>query len=259
MPESVQAAAELGVDISGHVARRLTAAMAEQRRPPLVHGERAPRHARHRLGPRRRAFTLKELVRLLETLPAPPSDAGPDDLAGADRRGRTRPAAPAPSRLPATRTSPTRSGSRWRLPRDRVGARDVERPARGRPVRHGRGRRCGGEGREMRIAMGADHAGFPLKEDLKGFLEAEGHQVHRRRDGLDGRRSTTRRSARPPRARSSDGRRRPGDRARADRGRASRSSRTRSTGSARRSATTSIPRGWRASTTTPTCWGWGRA
>ena len=29
----------------------------------------------------------------------------------------------------------------------------------------------------MRIAMGADHAGFPLKEDLKGFLEAEGHEV----------------------------------------------------------------------------------
>jgi ribose 5-phosphate isomerase B len=29
----------------------------------------------------------------------------------------------------------------------------------------------------MRIAIGADHAGFPLKEELKGFLEAEGHQV----------------------------------------------------------------------------------
>lgn len=29
----------------------------------------------------------------------------------------------------------------------------------------------------MRIAMGADHAGFPLKEELKGFLEAEGHHV----------------------------------------------------------------------------------
>lgn len=29
----------------------------------------------------------------------------------------------------------------------------------------------------MRIAMGADHAGFPLKEELKGFLEAEGHEV----------------------------------------------------------------------------------
>jgi ribose 5-phosphate isomerase B len=29
----------------------------------------------------------------------------------------------------------------------------------------------------MRIAMGADHAGFSLKEELKGFLEGEGHEV----------------------------------------------------------------------------------
>jgi ribose 5-phosphate isomerase B len=29
----------------------------------------------------------------------------------------------------------------------------------------------------MRIAIGADHAGFPLKEDLVEFLRAEGHQV----------------------------------------------------------------------------------
>jgi ribose 5-phosphate isomerase B len=29
----------------------------------------------------------------------------------------------------------------------------------------------------MRIAIGADHAGFPLKEDLKGFLGDEGHDV----------------------------------------------------------------------------------
>jgi ribose 5-phosphate isomerase B len=29
----------------------------------------------------------------------------------------------------------------------------------------------------MRIAIGSDHAGFPLKEELKGFLESEGHQV----------------------------------------------------------------------------------
>jgi ribose 5-phosphate isomerase B len=29
----------------------------------------------------------------------------------------------------------------------------------------------------MRIAIAADHAGYPLKEDLKGFLEEEGHEV----------------------------------------------------------------------------------
>ena len=29
----------------------------------------------------------------------------------------------------------------------------------------------------MRIALGCDHAGFPLKEDLKGFLRGEGHDV----------------------------------------------------------------------------------
>jgi ribose 5-phosphate isomerase B len=29
----------------------------------------------------------------------------------------------------------------------------------------------------MRIAMGADHAGYRLKETLKGFLEDEGHDV----------------------------------------------------------------------------------
>lgn len=29
----------------------------------------------------------------------------------------------------------------------------------------------------MRIAIGSDHAGFPLKESLRAFLEAEGHEV----------------------------------------------------------------------------------
>ena len=29
----------------------------------------------------------------------------------------------------------------------------------------------------MRIAFGADHAGFPLKEDLKAFVTEEGHEV----------------------------------------------------------------------------------
>jgi ribose 5-phosphate isomerase B len=30
----------------------------------------------------------------------------------------------------------------------------------------------------MRISLAADHAGFPLKEDLKAFLTEEGHEVH---------------------------------------------------------------------------------
>jgi protein-tyrosine phosphatase len=80
MPESVQAASELGVDISGHVARRLTSAtadtpdlllcMASEHRDMLANGSDRDD----------RVFTLKELVRLVETLPAAASDAGPDNL-----------------------------------------------------------------------------------------------------------------------------------------------------------------------------------
>jgi protein-tyrosine phosphatase len=80
MPESVQAASELGVDISGHVAHRLTSAtadlpdlllcMASEHRDMLANGSDRDD----------RAFTLKELVRLVETLPVPASDAGPDTL-----------------------------------------------------------------------------------------------------------------------------------------------------------------------------------
>jgi ribose 5-phosphate isomerase B len=29
----------------------------------------------------------------------------------------------------------------------------------------------------MRVALGADHAGFALKEELKGYLQDEGHEV----------------------------------------------------------------------------------
>jgi protein-tyrosine-phosphatase len=80
MRQSVQAAAELGIDIGGHVARRLTAEMADrsdlllcmatEHRDVFVPGSDRDE----------RAFTLKELVRLLETLPAPPPDEGPGSM-----------------------------------------------------------------------------------------------------------------------------------------------------------------------------------
>jgi protein-tyrosine phosphatase len=82
MPESVEAAAERGVDISGHVARRLdedlvasadlVLAMAEEHRSSMK--RTAPEAAG-------RTFTLKELVRLLEELPIHPSDrpANPEE------------------------------------------------------------------------------------------------------------------------------------------------------------------------------------
>ena len=80
MPESVRAAAELGVDISGHVARRLTAAIADGADLLLCMAteHRAVFAAAHDLDDR--AFTLKELVRLLETLPPPAAGAGADSL-----------------------------------------------------------------------------------------------------------------------------------------------------------------------------------
>jgi protein-tyrosine phosphatase len=77
MPESVAAAGELGVDISGHAARRLrpehvraadlVLGMAAEHRDEVAHA--VPEAAG-------RAFTLKELVRLLEALP-PDRTAGP--------------------------------------------------------------------------------------------------------------------------------------------------------------------------------------
>ena len=67
-PESVQAAAERGVDISSHVARRLTDADDPAGRSPRVHGRRSTaRRSRTRLpAALDRTFTLKELARLLE-------------------------------------------------------------------------------------------------------------------------------------------------------------------------------------------------
>lgn len=80
MAGSVETARELDIDISGHRGRRLTTAMAEGADLLLCmatdHRE-AIREALPALASR--TFTLKELVRLLETLP-PASGIGPDDL-----------------------------------------------------------------------------------------------------------------------------------------------------------------------------------
>src|SRR6185295_2085365 len=90
MPESVQAASELGIEIGGHVARRLTPSMAAEADLLLC----MARDHRDSFAPPldARAFTLKELVRALETLPAPPVGAGPETLAeriaSADRARR---------------------------------------------------------------------------------------------------------------------------------------------------------------------------
>jgi len=82
-PEAVAAAAERGTDIGAHVARRVSAM------PPidddLVIGmAREHRDALAETGGkvRDRVFTLKELVRLLESLPPVGDGAGPDSLPG---------------------------------------------------------------------------------------------------------------------------------------------------------------------------------
>ena len=108
----------------------------------------------------------------------------------------------------------------------------------------------------MRIAIGADHAGFALKQHLNATLRRLGHDV----DDLGTHSETPvdyppicaersaragRRAAAPIAASSS-----------AAAARASRSPRTRSPACARRCATTSTPRACPASTTTPTSSRW---
>ena len=81
-PEAVAAAGERGIDIAAHRARRLVGvpagdadlviAMAGEHRDILT----------EEIGVGERAFTLKELVRLLESLPPVPRGVGPDSLSG---------------------------------------------------------------------------------------------------------------------------------------------------------------------------------
>ena len=88
MKESVAAAAERGTDISGHVARKVTGTMVEHA-DLVVTMAAEHRDALSRFSPdtAHKTFTLKELVRLLETLPAAqgaePASL-PDRVAAAD-------------------------------------------------------------------------------------------------------------------------------------------------------------------------------
>jgi protein-tyrosine phosphatase len=78
--EAVEAASERGADISGHRARRLGSVPHAD--ADLVIGM-AAEHREATFGSPsggERAFTLKELVRLLESLPPVPAGAGPEHL-----------------------------------------------------------------------------------------------------------------------------------------------------------------------------------
>jgi protein-tyrosine phosphatase len=75
-PEGVEAARELGADIEGHIARRLSTSMAEEADLLLcMAGEHREIVERGTPSLAPRTFTLKELVRLLESLPEPEGDA----------------------------------------------------------------------------------------------------------------------------------------------------------------------------------------
>lgn len=81
-PESVRAAAERGSDIAGHVARELTGAMVEHATLVVtMAGEHRDAIAGFSLDTAHKTFTLKELARLLESLPPVAPGAAPDALA----------------------------------------------------------------------------------------------------------------------------------------------------------------------------------
>ena len=82
MPEAIDALLENGIDISGHVARRLDPSMIRGADLVLaMAGEHRDAVVRHAPEARGRTFTLKEFVHLLDHLPAGtgPSSAGDTD------------------------------------------------------------------------------------------------------------------------------------------------------------------------------------
>lgn len=91
MPESVRAGAERGIEISSHVARKLTG--EDLARTDLMIGmAREHRVTSAALHPEAasRSFTLKELVRLLDELPADLDPASPDIVGRVAAAGQLR-------------------------------------------------------------------------------------------------------------------------------------------------------------------------
>jgi protein-tyrosine phosphatase len=82
MAESVAAARERGADIGGHIARALTPAMVQDATLVVTMAqEHGGQIARFGPDARAKTFTLKELVRILDTLPAAPAGARIETLA----------------------------------------------------------------------------------------------------------------------------------------------------------------------------------
>jgi protein-tyrosine phosphatase len=78
--EAVAAAAERGIDISAHRARRLAMVPAADADLVIAMAGEHRDIVSEEVGAGERAFTLKELVRLLESLPPVPPGAGPGSL-----------------------------------------------------------------------------------------------------------------------------------------------------------------------------------
>jgi protein-tyrosine phosphatase len=85
MPEAVEAAGERGADIANHLAREVTGRMVEHA-DLIVTMAREHRDALSRFSPEtaHKTFTMKELVRILDSLP-PPGDIKAQTLADRTR------------------------------------------------------------------------------------------------------------------------------------------------------------------------------